>query len=341
MRAPHLSLRSLASTMAALCLAGTAVPARAILLAYEPFEYGDVAVPSEGQYAVGNETAGTGLLGGQDPDIGPTPFYAGPWIQSGGDSQVVKPLPSLAYPLFQAGVGGIQQETVEFDCCSFGRSGRAIAGGLGGGAGPEVFYQSFLIDFGTQGTDDPVEFGFRGHELWNGGVGDAFLAVSLFLNHFQGINELSLSVSTLSGDTTVAVGGGGLDLPTLAAFNDGTHLVVMRYAFDPVAADVVSVFLDPVGPVEPLIPDAQISVAASDLFITHQGAFSGFTFSGAGHVPGAIDEIRWATSYREAVPLGTPVPEPATAALLGSGLALAGGLGLRARRRAPAGENQP
>jgi hypothetical protein len=292
-------------------------------LAYEPFEYGDVAVPSEGQYAVGNEDAGTGVLGGQNPTIGPTAFYDGAWIQSGGDSQVVKAVPSLSYPNFQPGIGGIQRETIQFSCCSFGRTGRAIGElvpgsgefGLGGGRDARTIYESFLIDFGGQGTDLATDFGKRAHELWNGGVGDSFLAVDLFMNSFDGINDLSLKVSTTSGSTTVPVAGGGLNLAALT----GTHLVVMKYEFDPIDADVVSVFFDPTSYVEPLTPDAQISVAASDLFISHQGAFTNFTFSGAGHVPGGIDEIRWGDTFLDVTPLS--VPEPASFSLLGLSLA--------------------
>ena len=46
---------------------------------------------------------------------------------------------------------------------------------------------------------------------------DNQLAIDLFLNHFAGVNELSLTVTTGSGAQTIPVGGGGLDLPTLAA----------------------------------------------------------------------------------------------------------------------------
>lgn len=280
--------------------------ARAALLAYDPFAYGDPAGPS--QYALGDEGAGTNVLGGQNPAIGPAVFYSGPWVQSGGDSQVVKALPSLSYPGLAAGQGGVQQETMQFACCTFGRSGRPIAGGLGFG-NARTLYESFLIDFGTQGTDASTDFGFRGHELWNGGIGDAFKTVSLFVNHFSAINTLTLRVTTASGETTVPVSGGGLDLDTLA----GVHLVVMKYAFHPASPDVVSVYLDPViANGEPVVPQAQASVPLSDLFITHQGAFTQFTFSGAGHIPGAIDEIRWGDTFADVV----PVPEPATAMLL-------------------------
>ncbi|MEX2111786.1 MAG: PEP-CTERM sorting domain-containing protein [Pirellulales bacterium] len=281
-------------------------------MAYEPFAYGDVAVPSEGQYAVGNEDAGTGVLGGQNPTIGPTAFYDGPWIQSGGDSQVVKAVPSLAYPNFQPGIGGVQRETLQFECCTFGRSARAIGEfGLGGGRAARTIYESFLIDFGGQGTDVATDFGKRAHELWNGGVGDSFLAVDLFMNHFSGVNDLSLAVTTASGTTTVPVAGGGLNLAALT----GTHLVVMKYEFNPADPDVVSVYFDPTSNIEPLTSDALVSVAASDLFITHQGAFSNFTFSGNGHIPGGIDEIRWGDTFFDVTPF--VVPEPASFSLLG------------------------
>jgi hypothetical protein len=102
----------------------------------------------------------------------------------------------------------------------------------------------------------------------------------------------------------------------------------MKYQFHPLDPDVVSVFLDPVaGAPEPGSADAQISVAASDLFITHHGAFTNFTFSGSGHTPGTIDEIRWGDSFADV----TPVPEPAAPLLLG--IAVATLLGLRRTTR--------
>jgi hypothetical protein len=317
--------RWLACLLSAACLAFPANVVDAALLAYEPFEFGDVAVPSEGQYALGNESIGVNPLGGQNPIIGPTPFYAGAWIQSGGDAQAVKALPSLGYPNFPVGIGGLVSETIQFDCCSFGRSGREIAGGLGGPLEDRVIYESFLIDFGGQGSDDPSKFGKRGHELWNGGIGDAFLAVDLFVNSFSGANELTLGVTTPSGSQSALVSGGGLTLQAMA----GVHLVVMKYDFNPVAADVVSVFFDPASAVESLTPDAQISVAASDLRITHQGAITNFTFSGGGHIPAAIDEIRWGDGYREVTLLD--IPEPSTLAMLS--VVLVGGVWRRMGRR--------
>ncbi len=295
---------------------GTA--ARADLLAYDPFVLGDN--PALGQYLPGDDSTGVNVIGGQNPVIGPTSFYAGPWIQSGGDAQAVKNLPSYAYPGLPGGLGGRLQETLEFDCCTFGRSARPIAGGLGFGAA-QTIYQSFLIDFGTQGTDAPSDFGFRGHELWNGGVGDANVAVQLFVNHFSDVNELTLGVTTASGTTSVAVNGGGLTLEAL----EGVHFVVMKYEFNPLAPDVVSVFLDPtIAAGEPGVASAQVTVATSDLLITHHGAFTQFTFSGPDHTTGGFDELRWGTSY------SSVVPEP-----VGLGLCALAAPALLRRRRSP------
>lgn len=311
-----------AAVGAALLVGQAGTPADAALLVYDPFTTG--AGPAD--YAAGDEVAGTNVLGGQNPATGPAPFYSGAWKQSGGDAQAVKDIGSLAYPLFPQ-AGGQIQETLQFSCCTYGRSGREIAGGLGGG-GARTLYQSFLIDFGTQGTDAPTDFGLRAYEMWNGDVGDSFLAVQLFVNHFAGISELTLQVTTASGTQSELVNGGGLTLEAL----EGVHLVVLRFDFDPANPDSVTLYLDPTDSVEGnYTPAAAIDVAASDLIITHHSAMSNFTFSGAGHVPGAFDELRWGDTFADVTPFLDPqvaVPAPPALALFA-----VGALGLMATRR--------
>ncbi len=220
------------------------------------------------------------------------------------------------------------QKTVQFGCCTLGRTGHEIAGGLGGGRDARTIYESLLIDFGTRGTDAQTDFGKRGYEMWNGGVGDSFLAVDLYVNSFSGVNQLTLAVATASGSQSALVNGGGLTLAALA----GVHLIVFRFDFDPTAPDVVSVFLDPVDSTESnYTPAASISVANSDLLLTHHGVLSEFTFSGAGQIPGAFDELRWGDTFADVTPfLRAEVPEPGTMALIVSGLA---GIGFWRRQR--------
>jgi hypothetical protein len=291
--------------------------AHADVIVYDPFEING----GPGAYLVGNEDSGVNVIGGQNPVTGPNPaFYAGGWIQSGGDSQAVRDLGSLSYPLFPS-AGARMQETLQFSCCTFGRSGREIAGGLGGVGVTRTIYQSFLIDFGTSGVDDPTQFGFHGYETWNGGIGDSFKAVDLFVNHFSGVTDLTLSVTTPSG-TQMQTLAGNLDLEELA----GTHLVVMKFEFNPFAPDRVSVFLDPTDSVEGnWAPAASIAVNTSDLVITHHGLLTQFQFSGSGHIPGGFDELRWGDTFADVTPF---IPAPGAAALLGIGA-----LGLMSRRR--------
>ena len=106
--------------------------------------------------------------------------------------------------------------------------------------------------------------------------------------------------------------------------------VVLRFDFEPLASDRVRLYFDPVGPLEPRAANAQVSVHASDLYFDHQGAFTQFTFSGPAHLPGAIDEIRWATTWADAVPL--PEPGFTVATLLGVATG-AGCVALSRRRR--------
>jgi hypothetical protein len=141
------------------------------------------------------------------------------------------------------------------------------------------------------------------------------------VNHFSGVNDLALRITTPSGSFSDLVAGGGLNLQTLATTgNGGVHLIVLKYEFrvgslvpDP---DVVSLFFDPISSVEPVGPDAQVAAPNSDLFITHQGGLSNFTFSGGGHVPGRFDEVRWGDTFADVVPPPI-VPEPGSLALFG------------------------
>jgi hypothetical protein len=285
--------------------------ASADLLVYDPFSISG----GPGAYLAGNDSTGINVLGGQNPVSSPTAFYSSGWIQSGGDAQAVRQpgtpgVSSMTYPKFPK-AGGLVMDSVQFNCCSFGRNGREIAGGLGGGRAARTIYQSFLVDFGNQGTDDPTQFGKRGVEWWNGGVGDSFLAVDLFVNHFSGINQFTLGVTTPSGSQSALLNGGGLNLANMS----GVHLVVMKFEFDPTLPDVVTTYLDPTDSIESnWTPAAVVSAPNSDLFISHHSATANFTFSGAGHKPARYDEIRWGDTFADVTPF---VPEPSSLTLLG------------------------
>jgi hypothetical protein len=305
-------------------LTAVAPKASAVLLVYDPFNIG----LGPGDYLTGDENSGVNVLGGQNLVPSPTPFYAGGWIQSGGDAQaVVYPgggnLSRMNYPRFE-NFGGLVTDAVQFGCCSFGRDGRELANPLGI-AGPQTLYQSFLVDFGVQGTDDPAAFGFRGVEWWNGGMGDSFLAAQLFVNSFSGVNDLTLQVTSNSGTIAAPLNGGGLDLDTL----DGVHLVVMKFELNPVAPDVISVYLDPADSIESnWTTAASLAVNASDWEMTHHGVGTSFSFSGPGHRPVKFDELRWGTTFADVTPF---VPEPSTVSLVVVGAA--GGLVVAWRRR--------
>lgn len=298
--------------------------ANAASLSYDGFEIGP------GFYLAGDDSTGVNVLAGQNPA---NPFYAGGWIQSGGDAQAVFDVGSLSYSTLPTS-GGLVTDSLQFSCCSFGRDGRQLSTTLGTNPAAETIYQSFLIDFGTQGTDDPTQFGLRGYEMWNGGVGDSFKALDVFVNHFAGVNQLTLRIITPSGTDQELVSGGGLTLDALA----GVHLMVLRFDFDPLLPDTVSLYLDPMDSTEAnWIPAAVVLAANSDLVISHHGTISNFTFSGAGHIPGRFDEVRWGTTFADVTPFEDlrPVPEPATLGLMGLGL-----LGARfaRRRRSARGE---
>ena len=313
---------SLAAAAAAFLASQPVEPAHAALLAYDPFRVG----VGPGDYLAGDDSVPLNVLGGQNPAIGPTSFYAGGWVQAGADAQAVKDIGSLAYPLFPQ-AGGQIRETREFNCCTIGRSGREIAGGLGGGRDARTIYQSFLIDFGSQGTDDPTQTGYHGYEMWNGGVEDSLKTVDLFVNSFSGVNALRLAVTTPSGTTFAPVNGGGLTLQDL----EGVHLIVLRFDFDPANPDTVTMYLDPTDSIEAnYTPAATVSAPNSDLFITHHGAMSHYTFSGTGHLPGAFDEVRWGDTFADVTPFLTEIPVPAPPSLA---LFVAGIFGLLTTRR--------
>ncbi len=293
-----------------------AATASAALLVYDPFGIAGGA----GDYLVGDDSTNTNVLGGQNPVASPTAFYAGGWIQSGNASQAVRqtggPLgPTVMnYPSFPRS-GGLVTDSVQFSCCSFGRDGREIAGGLGGGRSARTIYQSFLVDFGNQGTDNPNNFGKRGYEMWNGGIGDSFLAVDLFVNSFSGVNDFRLAVTSPSGTNFAPLNGGGLTLANMS----GVHLMVLKFEFDPALPDVVSVYLDPTDSIEGnYTPAASVAVAASDLFISHHSVSTNFTFSGGGHNPAKFDEIRWGDTFADVTPF---VPEPTSLTLMGLSMA--------------------
>ena len=375
-----------ALTLTCMCLVAVLCnTASAAVLAYDPFLVG--ADPSAGEYLPGvknQDGSDSGsVLGGQNPTITPPSlpggagFYSGPWVQSGGDSQVVGGVGggSLNYPFFPR-TGKSVREANKFFCCAFGRTGRQLTSALGSGRGSRTIYNSFLIDFGNLGpfridqvpdpnspdpnnpiliptpVNDPNDvnthnIGKRGYELWNGGIGDGNLAVDFFFNSFSGDRHLTLAARYNNPNqdpndpnddflSQKVVLGPGYTIPELASQGNGVHLVVLKFEFnetdsDPNTSadnDVVTVYLDPTNSIEgDWTPAASLSVATSNLVISHQSAYTQFQFDGNDVPPGAIDEIRWGDTFEDVTPF---IPEPASLTL--AGLSIAGILLSRRRR---------
>jgi hypothetical protein len=287
-----------------------------------------------GPYTPGTEDAGPNL-GGQNPATSPDPsFYVGGWVQTGGDNTSVDHIPSLTYPNFPNGRRGQVAEEAQFGCCTFGRNGRQFGDVLGTGSNGlaadgnyHVLYGSFLIDWGTIGTNaDGGNQGKHGFEMWNdtNATGpDGKLVVDLAFNYYSGDPLLFLNVlgtrQNLAGNWT---------RDALAAINGGVHLVVMKLEFtDGNNEDRVTVYLDPTDSVESnWTPAASIGVPTGSLAIWGHSAFSSFQFDGGGANAGAIDELRWGETFADVTPF---IPEPSTVLLTMIGAA---GLILRRRR---------
>lgn len=330
--------RSLTRRLGLLGLAALSVAvagmAQAALFVYDPLQTSSGGVAT-GPYTPGTEDAGPNL-GGQNPSIGPdTSFYAGGWVQTGGDNQSVDDIPSLTYPNFPQGRRGQLAETAQFDCCTFGRTGRPFgdvfgigSNGLAADGAYHVLYGSFLIDWGTIGTNsDNGNQGKHGFEMWNDTnetSPDSKLVVDLAFNYYTGDPLLYLNVlgtrQNLAGDWTRDV---------LAGINGGTQLVVIKLEFtDANDEDRVTVYLNPTDSVESnWTPAASIGVPTGALAIWGHSAFSSFQFDGGGANPGAIDEFRWGETFADVTPF---IPEPSSVLL---SLVGAAGLLLRGRNR--------
>jgi hypothetical protein len=249
----------------------------------------------------------------------------------------------LSYPSFFQGRRGQLAESTQFSCCTFGRTGRPFGDVFGTGSPGlaadgtyHALYGSFLIDFGTVGTNDPNggNVGKHGFEMWDADPNtppgaDSHLVVDLAVNNYTGDPRLFLNVlgtrQNLVGDWT---------RDALAAVNGGTQLMVLKLEFtvdhdnDPITPDEdrVTVYMNPTDSVEAnWTPAASIGVPTGGLAIWGHSAFSSFQFDGGGANPGAIDEFRWGDTFADVTPF---VPEPGTIML-----SMIGAAGLLLRRR--------
>jgi hypothetical protein len=267
--------------------------ASADLLYYDPFLVG--ANPAAGQYTLGP-------IVGQNPTVGPTPFFTGAWTQGAfaGDPPEQAVIENTLSYLGTAGLGGAVQ--------GVGRVGRFLNNATEWtDSTVGTFYISFMAQYGTAadpqgtGTGDG-NLGFRTTEFWP------------FGNEMQtDTGRSEVGFQGFAGDANQQIPatavlrwipGGGNTAPhflTDIPFNDfnTTHLIVMKFELSAEAGgDTISVQLDPTVSEEP----ETFTQTESGLNYT-LNAMSTISFFGnaAGQLP-IFDELRVGTTYADVLP---------------------------------------
>jgi hypothetical protein len=256
----------------------------AVQLYYDPFNIGPD--PAAGQYTVGP-------VSGQNPTIGPTPFFTGAWstqvdaangaVQASGLSYLGVPAP-----------GGSQVANPN------SRPQRSLSTPWTSTT-TGTYYLGFFANFGQGAGTAGNDMGYRAIEF----RGDA--------GAFQfniAYNTYSSAIGPQQQDPTTAqmfLGLNGdhiLDGAPDSFTRDGlTHLLVVRFNLSATtASDSISVYLDPTNSVEPDLPAA--SVSGIDFTFSSMGGMT--LFGGSGTFP-ALDELRVGTTFADAVPI-FPVP---------------------------------
>jgi hypothetical protein len=267
---------------------------------------------------------------GQNPTVGPTPFFSGPWQIRTTDGNapnqqiVAQGLSFIGSP---AAGGAVQTVANTTTGNSEGRVGRYLTSPWTA-ATSGTFYISFLASFGTAsnpnaiGAEGQADLGFRTVEFWpEGGTvgndnGRSEIGYNGFFSQFpagQGEAQRVPATARLAFITP----GPDLELSsdanddtqllTQTTFNQdagATHLVVMKFVLSTNAAsDSISVFLDPTSTEEPIVASA--SRTGLDFTLTAMSAVSRFGTPG-GIMP-IFDELRVADMFAEALP-DLPLP---------------------------------
>jgi hypothetical protein len=290
------------SSMALLAVGGfcaalvTASPSWAVLLYYDPFLIG--SNPAAGEYTLGPVDPTQAVGDGQNPTIGPTPFFAGAWESPtlpGNQLGHIIQAEGLSYRGVPAPGGSLIAGDAD------ARVGRYIqtkwtASTTG------TYYLSFFVNYGTLAAPG-LGMGYRTVEFLpeNGTMNDDDGRTDIGFNEYYnalGPSEMNATTAHIS----VVIPGAGTQILSNSPdsfVEDGgiTHLVVFKYTLsESNASDIVAVFLDPTNAIEPIVPSA----AATDVNV----AFNGIrvsVFGGNGVLP-AIDEIRVGTTYIDVLP---------------------------------------
>jgi len=295
-----------ASVVALGALTAAVASAAADLLYYDPFNIG--SNPVNGEYAPFTppvtETNPFVPLQGQNPTVGPTPFFSGPWIGSGPSGQFVQ-TSSLAYRGTPSSGGSVTTWfNPESQTGGEGRVGRYLTDPWTSTT-VGTYYLSYMASYGTVAdpyTNIGADLGFRTTEFWPEG-GEVGNDVGRFEVGYQGFaGPTDQQVPRTARLHFTGPGTGGYKYLTDTTFNednDDTHLIVMKFELsDQPVSDTVSVFLDPYSVDEPVVPSA----SATNLDFTLSAMSTITVFGDPTGIRPVFDDLRVGTSYHDMIP---------------------------------------